>query len=137
MEMKRMCSTVATQDTASRDSSRGSRSSNINSEHMMIHSTVDTTGSNKELHGISSTVVKKETASREECCRGRSSNIKLETITKRSTVVKQTKNAANNEIMGKRGFQHIYKSSKAPSSKRVREAYNASLKFKSKKTKRR
>jgi len=137
MEMKRMCSTVATQDTASRDSSRGSRSSNINSEHMMIHSTVDTTGSNKELHGISSTVVKKETASREECCRGRSSNIKLETITKRSTVVKQTKNAANNEIMGKRGFQHLYTSSKAPSSKRVREAYNASLKFKSKKTKRR
>jgi hypothetical protein len=37
--------------------------------------------------------------------------------------------------MEKRGFQHLYKSSKAPSSKRVREAYNASLKIKNKKNK--
>ncbi|KAI2498078.1 hypothetical protein MHU86_16388 [Fragilaria crotonensis] len=37
--------------------------------------------------------------------------------------------------MGKRGYQHVYKSSKAPSSKKVREAYNESLKIENKKNK--
>ena len=83
-----MCSTVVKQDTASRDISRGNISSNPNSEPIMIQSTVDDTGSNKEMTVISSTVVKKDTASREECRRSRRSNNKLETITKRSTVVK-------------------------------------------------
>jgi hypothetical protein len=135
MEMKWMCSTVVKQDTASRDISRGSRSSNINSEPITIHSTVDSTGSNKELRVVSSTVVKKVTASREECRRSRRSNIKLETITKRSTVVKIKTSAAKNEIVGKRGFQHRYKSSKTTSSKKVCEAYNASLKNQNQKNK--
>ena len=128
MEMKRMCSTVVKQDTASRDISRGSRSSNLNSEPIKIHSTVDSTGSNKEMKVISSTVVKKETASREECRRSRRSNIKLETVTKRSTVVKIKTSAAKNEIMGRRGCKHRYKTSKTPSSEKVSKAYDASLK---------
>lgn len=135
MEMKWMCSTVVKQDTASCDVSRGSRSSNLNSEPIMIHSTVDSTGSNKEMNVTSSTVLKKDTASQEECRRSRRSNIKLETIKKRSTVVKIDSSASSNEIMGKRGYQHLYKSSKAPSSKKVREAYNASLKNENKKNK--
>jgi hypothetical protein len=129
MERKLMCSTVVKQDTASRDISRSSRSSNNNSEPIILHSTVDSTGSKKEMKMSTSTVVKKVTASREGCRRSRSSNIKLETVTKRSTVVKLKSSAAKNEIMGTmRGFQHIYKSNKTTSSQKVREAYDASLK---------
>ena len=135
MEMKRMFSTVVKQDTASRDNSRGSRSSNLNSEPIMIQSTVDNTGSNKEMNAFSSTVVKKDIASREECRRSRRSNNKLETITKRSTVVKIKTSSAKNEIMGKRGFQHLYKSCKTPSSQKLHKAYNASLKNQTKKNK--
>jgi len=89
------------------------------------------------MNVISSTVLRKDPASQEECRRSRRSNIKLETIKKRSTVVKIKTSASKNEIMGKRGYQHLYKSSKAPSSKKVREAYNASLKIEEKKTRRR
>jgi hypothetical protein len=135
MEMKMMCSTVVKQDTAIRDICRGSRSSNPNSEPIILHSTVDSTGSNKEMNMSTSTVVKKCTASQEGCHRSRRSNIKLETITKRSTVVKIKTIAAKNEIMGKRGFQHIYKSSKTPSSQKVREAYDASLKNENRRSK--
>ena len=82
-----MCSTVAKQDTASRDICYGSRSSNLNSEPpIMSPSTVDITGNNKEMKLMCSTVVKKDTASCVICCGSRRSEINTETIMSPSTV---------------------------------------------------
>ena len=124
-EMNLMRSTVVKKDTASCDISGGSRSSVINLETIMSHSTVDLNGYNKEMKLMRSTVVKKDTASQDDCRNSRRSVIKKETILKRSTVVKVRTSAAKNEIMGKREFQHVYKSKNTPTSRKEREAYSA------------
>ena len=72
---------------------------------------------------IASTVVKKVTANP---LSGRA-EIDLERITRRSTVVKQ--DSARSDVLRNdgRGFQHIYKSTRTASSRRVQAAYNLSL----------
>jgi hypothetical protein len=93
-----MSSTVVKKDTASRDIIHGSSRAEINTETIMMCSTV-VKMFNLEPNMVSSTVVKKDTASHDLCHGSSRAEIIMETIMMRSTVVYKNKLATSSEIV--------------------------------------
>ena len=72
--------------------------------------------------------MKKDNASYDVVHGSSRSEINRETIMRRSTVVKNDKAVISDVGSAeRRGFQHVYKSRKTTSSRRVRSAYNLSM----------
>lgn len=90
----------------------------------MVRSTVVITNSNLETNMSNSTVVKMVTATHEDKGSSSRSEINLEPTGVRSTVDGQK--TATYGMIERRGYQHVYKNKKTPTSRRVHEAYNVS-----------
>ena len=122
-----MRSTVVKKDTGSRDILvHGTSRAESNRETIVMRSTV-VKKDNAEMNMMRSTVVKRDTGSRDIVHGTSRAEINKETIVNHSTIVVKESTSSDMVVKQKRGFQHVYASTKTMSSCRVQEAYNVSV----------
>ena len=123
-----MRSTVVKKDTGSRGIVHGTSRAENNRETIVMRREV-VKKDNSEMNMMrSSTVVKKDTGSRGIVHGTSRAENNRETIMNQSTIVENEFASSDMVFNEKRGFHHVYASSKTMSSRRVQEAYNVSVK---------